>query len=251
MAFERLSRLFRRKKKEQTVASAGESPPVRRPSDQATLHAEVASPEEERGLLIEQLDDGFKLIGTVLDRLQDNLGRQAEVMNSFQRTMDQLPRMIDEISAGAAANRNVVTALQQHATHKEQVEQNMLVSLQEINQSIREERQGHQDQVTMVVNLHRSQRRFLVFLVVVFGFVAIVLLALVLVLALNRDLLSRLLGTQAPVPTDVDRRPTADPGSAATPGTTPRVWTATVDELLDKAAASADPRIRDHVTRQP
>ncbi|HYE07889.1 MAG TPA: hypothetical protein VEL07_20395 [Planctomycetota bacterium] len=266
MTFERLHGLFKRGKREE-AADKDPGAAADAPGSNATRHALPVPADDDSGArerrdLAQALDHGFTQVAGAMDRLNQHLRHNGELMTSLHETHAQLPALIQTqqkinglVANAERGNQAVVQTLNGYLKQKDEAQQAMVRLLGQLNTAVIDQRQAQQDQVKLVMKLQNSNRRTLIGLLLVFMLCALVLFALVLVLAIRPELLREIGGnfgqTVAPHAPAVESSAPTAPAPIAPAAATPAPAPAPVPlpAPAPAPAAPASPAIEPEVER--
>ncbi|TVR13891.1 MAG: hypothetical protein EA401_05775 [Planctomycetota bacterium] len=184
MAFKDWTRIFRRSE------NLGESR-----EDAESSQVAVDQENEDRGTelsrkaVIKELEQGFHHVGRVVEQLDHHLTSTNRLLESVANEQERLPALMNELTAAASASRKAHETLSQEIGRRDEANQRLLATLQQLSDGLDVERDHHRAQLALVMRLQRGGRRVLAFLLF-FSFLAIaVLMALLLILALRPDII--------------------------------------------------------------
>lgn len=184
MAFKDWTRIFRRSENLEGQRDDPEHQNVavdREPEDQDTVLSRKA--------IVKELEQGFHHVGRVVEQLDHHLDSTNRLLESVAQEQERLPALMNELTAAASASRKAHETLTQEISRRDEANQRLLSTLQQLSDGLDIERDHHRAQLALVMRLQRGGRRVLAFLLF-FSFLAItVLMALLLVLALRPDII--------------------------------------------------------------
>lgn len=204
------------------------------------------APTAERQELLGHLDDGFRQVGNVLVRLDEHLAASTTAVTEVQKRLPELVdrqhELIEQACEAGRANRAALEAFTENLQHRDEHQRETLKQLQALSQNLHDERDAHQRQLDLVMAMHRSGRRMLLSVFLIFILLFIFVLMALLAVALK---LGPFKGeTPALVPT------APAPMAAPTPArSAPVLDDDSVRRALGEAATSTDPAVRERAIR--
>ena len=150
---------------------------------------EQAAEQEERQAIIGQMSDNFQNMGNTIEQVQDQLSISNETMQELPELIREHKELCRQVSSGQEANQHLLSRVQEYFEQRDSVQQEMVQQLQNIQTHMDDQSKAYHDHLTKLSTTYRSGRRFLVVTIAIMGFIACVLLTLLLIVALRPDLL--------------------------------------------------------------